>query len=65
MRGYTISEILSDPERWRRAESDLRTGFEEGALRPIIDRSFGFDEIIEAHRFMESNQNVGKIVVVV
>jgi len=65
VRGYTISEILSDPERWKRAKSDLRAGFEEGTLRPTIARSFGFDKIIDAQRFMESNQNTGKIVVVV
>ncbi|WP_431188516.1 zinc-binding dehydrogenase [Pseudomonas aeruginosa] len=28
-----------------------------------MDRTFSFDEMAEAHRYMESNAQVGKIVV--
>ena len=37
--------------------------FEVGKLRPVIDRRFGLDQIGEAHNFMESNANTGKIVI--
>lgn len=37
--------------------------FESGALRPVIDSRFAFDQIADAHRHMESNANVGKILV--
>lgn len=37
--------------------------FESGALRPIIDSRFSFDQMAEAHRHMEANANVGKIVI--
>ena len=37
--------------------------FEVGKLRPVIDRRFGLDQISEAHSFMESNANTGKIVI--
>lgn len=37
--------------------------FEVGKLRPVIDRRFGLDQIGDAHRFMESNANTGKIVI--
>lgn len=30
-----------------------------------IDRVFGLEEIAEAHRYMESNQATGKLVVVI
>lgn len=30
-----------------------------------VDRVFHFDEIVEAHRYMESNQATGKLVVLV
>ncbi len=33
------------------------------ALRPVIDSRFALDEIADAHRHMESNANVGKILV--
>lgn len=37
--------------------------FEAGALRPVIDSRYGIHRIAEAHTYMESNANVGKIVV--
>ena len=36
-----------------------------GALAPVIDRAFPLDQIVEAHRHMESNTQCGKIVVTV
>jgi len=32
-------------------------------LKPIIAKTFAFEEIVEAHRFMESNAQFGKIIV--
>ncbi|MBV8885061.1 MAG: NAD(P)H-quinone oxidoreductase [Chroococcidiopsidaceae cyanobacterium CP_BM_RX_35] len=36
--------------------------FAAGRLKPIIDRCFELREIVEAHRYMESSSNFGKIV---
>ncbi len=36
--------------------------FDQGLLEPVIDRRFPLDDVVEAHRYMESNANVGKIV---
>ena len=36
--------------------------FETGRLRPVIDRRFAVDDVADAHRYMESNANFGKIV---
>lgn len=38
-------------------------GFSRGLLRPVIDRIMDFDEIADAHRYMEENRNFGKIIV--
>ena len=35
---------------------------ESGSLRPVVDRVFPLSEAARAHAYMESNQNVGKIV---
>ena len=32
-------------------------------MRPVIDRRFGLDQIVDAHRFMETNAKTGKIVI--
>jgi len=37
----------------------------DGRLKPIIAKTFSLDQIVEAHRYLESNQQIGKIVVTV
>ena len=37
--------------------------FESGALRPVIDSRFPIDDIAAAHRHMEANANIGKILI--
>ena len=63
VRGYTIFEVLADSRRWSRADADLRAGFEDGSLKPTIAKTFAFDDIADAQRYMESNQQIGKIIV--
>jgi tumor protein p53-inducible protein 3 len=36
--------------------------FADGRLRPVIDSVFPISQASEAHRYMESNQNFGKII---
>jgi putative PIG3 family NAD(P)H quinone oxidoreductase len=36
--------------------------FADGRLRPVVDRVFDWSEAAAAHRYMEENRNVGKIV---
>jgi len=63
LRGYLVHEIVSDPARLAAAKAFILDGLESGALRPVIARTFPFEQIVEAHRFMESNEQFGKIVV--
>lgn len=34
----------------------------DGRLKPVIDRTFPWEEVVEAHRYMEANKNIGKII---
>ncbi len=43
----------------------LRGLIEEGRLQPVVDRSFPLEQIVEAHRFADSGQKLGNIVVTV
>ncbi|MBA1291141.1 zinc-dependent alcohol dehydrogenase family protein [Pseudomonas japonica] len=63
IRGYQLFEITQDPERLKSAKAFISKGLESGALRPLIARTFSFDQIVEAHEYMESNAQIGKIVV--
>lgn len=40
-------------------------GLASGQLQPIIAKTFPLDQIVEAHRYLESNQQFGKIIVTV
>jgi NADPH:quinone reductase-like Zn-dependent oxidoreductase len=42
---------------------DVLPSFEDGRLRPLVDRVYGFAELPAAIEFMESDAQVGKIVV--
>ena len=65
VRGYTLFEIVRDPGKLARGKQFVYEGLQSGALNPIIDRTFSLDAIADAHRYMESNQQKGKIVVTV
>ncbi|MBO1908611.1 zinc-dependent alcohol dehydrogenase family protein [Microvirga sp. 3-52] len=65
LRGYLVHEIVGDPARLKAAKAFILEGLEAGALKPIIARTFPFEQIVEAHRFLESNEQFGKIVVTV
>jgi NADPH:quinone reductase-like Zn-dependent oxidoreductase len=65
LRGYLVHEITGDPTRLQAAKAFILAGLESGALKPIIAKVFPFEEIVAAHRYLESNQQFGKIVVTV
>ena len=65
MRGYLVFEIIHDPKRFARAKIFVEEGLREGWLAPIIAKTFPFDQIVEAHRYLEGNEQIGKVVVTV
>jgi len=65
VRGYTLHEFVTDPVLRPKAERFVYDHLEQGELKPKIDRTFPLAQIIEAHRYLESNQQVGKVVVTV
>ena len=65
IRGYTLREILSVPQRKAEALKYVFDHVAAGTFKPRIDRVFPLAQIAEAHRYMESNQQIGKIVVTV
>lgn len=41
----------------------LRDLAEQGSFRPVIDRQYTLDEIVEAHRYVESGQKTGNVII--
>ena len=65
IRGYVMMEITSDGQRLERAKKFINEGLADGSFKPLIAKTFPLDQIVEAHRYLESNQQVGKVVVTV
>jgi NADPH:quinone reductase-like Zn-dependent oxidoreductase len=65
IRGYMLLEFTTDPAKLEKLKKYIVDGLSSGKLRPIVAKTFTFDQIVEAHRYLESNQQIGKIVVTV
>ena len=65
IRGYVLFEITGDPAKLKHAQQFVTAGLISGQLTPVIAKTFPLDQIVQAHRFLESNQQIGKIVVTV
>jgi NADPH:quinone reductase-like Zn-dependent oxidoreductase len=63
IRGWVASSIWNRPERFARNRELILQGLASGHLRPVIARTFPFSQIVAAHRYLESNEQIGKIVV--
>ena len=63
LKGYRYVEIVNDDAALNRAKLSITKEPASGQLKPLIARVFRLDQIQEATRFLESNAQVGKIVV--
>ena len=62
LRARTLAEKI---EATRAFERDVMPLFASGAVRPVVDRAFTLEQAADAHRFIESNQSFGKVVLTV
>lgn len=65
LKGYLYTEIVGNDDALARAKAFITEGLQTGKLDPLVSRTFAFDDIQEATRFLESNEQIGKIVVTV
>jgi NADPH:quinone reductase-like Zn-dependent oxidoreductase len=65
MRGYFVIQDLADKTNRRRAAEFVLSGLKDHSLKPTIAKTFPLDQIVDAHRYLESNQQIGKVVVTV
>jgi NADPH:quinone reductase len=65
VRGYSLFEVVTNPERMAAGKKYILDGLQSGKLKPEIAKVFPFEKIVEAHRYLESNEQIGKVVVTV
>src|SRR4029077_13615691 len=64
VRGFQLFEATDDPSRREAAIDFVFKGLRSGALKPVISKTFPLAQIVESHQYLESNQQIGKIVVI-
>ena len=62
MYGYTFNELRGTPE-WDAMKRYIYDRLADGTFKPEIARTFPFEQTVEAYKYLESNQQIGKVVI--
>jgi NADPH:quinone reductase-like Zn-dependent oxidoreductase len=65
LRGYTLYEIVSNPELLATEKRFIYDRLADGRFVPKIAKTFPFAQTVEAYEYLESNQQIGKVVITV
>ena len=65
IKGYTLFEVVMNAVEFAKGKEYVYDHLQAGDFKPRIDKTFPLAEIVAAHRYMESNAQIGKIVVTV
>jgi NADPH:quinone reductase-like Zn-dependent oxidoreductase len=69
IKAYSLFEVVANPdefpEQFRKAKQYVFDSLAKGVFKPRIGKIFPLSQIVDAHRYLESNAQVGKIVVTV
>ncbi len=65
LRGYVLMEITLDAARLDKAKAYVFDRLADGRFVPKIAKTFPLEATVEAYRYLESNQQVGKVVITV
>jgi NADPH:quinone reductase-like Zn-dependent oxidoreductase len=63
IRGLALPGLARDGTQLAALKRFVSDGLADGTLRPTIARTFAFDQIADAHRFIEAGDHIGKVVV--
>ena len=64
-RGYTLWEVTRRPELLEVAKEYVYDRLADGRFVPKIAKTFPFEQVVEAYKYLESNEQVGKVVITV
>ncbi len=62
MFGYSFNELRGTPE-WDTMKTYIYDHLADGSFKPEIARTFPFEQSVEAYKYLESNEQIGKIVI--
>src|SRR5712691_7597398 len=62
--GLNLGHMWGEGEKVAEWTQEIVRGIHEGWIQPHVDRVFPFDQIAEAHTYIEARKNIGKVVLV-
>jgi synaptic vesicle membrane protein VAT-1 len=62
--GLNLGHMWHEREKVAEWMRSLLDGVNEGWVRPHVDKAFPFDQVGEAHAYIEARKNIGKVVLV-
>lgn len=62
--GLNLGHMWGEGEKVASWTREIMRGVQQGWIRPHVDRSFSFDQIADAHNYMEGRKNIGKVVLI-
>jgi len=65
IRGYTLFEVTGNPEKLAAGKKYVYDRLADGRFRPKIAKTFPLAQTVEAYKYLESNAQVGKVVITV
>jgi NADPH:quinone reductase-like Zn-dependent oxidoreductase len=63
VRAYSVREITTKPERLAAAKKYVYDRLADGRFVPKIAKTFAYKDTVKAYRYLESNEQVGKVVI--
>jgi NADPH:quinone reductase-like Zn-dependent oxidoreductase len=63
--GLNLGHLWSETSKLRSAADTLLTGFASGELRPVVAKTFPLERAADAHRYIQSRANIGKVILTV
>lgn len=65
VRGWMLMELTSNPEKLEKAKKYIFERLEDGRFQPKIAKTFPFAQTTQAYEYLESNAQIGKVVITV
>lgn len=63
--GLNLGHLWSETVRLRNAADALLAGFAAGQLRPVVAKTFPLEQAADAHRYIQTRANIGKVILTV
>lgn len=62
--GLNLGHLWHEPEKITGWVNAIMDGITDCWIRPYVDKAFPFEQVREAHSYIEARKNIGKVVLV-